>query len=134
MTEVLAIIATQIPAATRPSVIAAAGPSATPRAEVSTTMSSIGPAQHAASATQELAVRGSALVLGGASHDGTASTVDWGAGSSRAGGRSSTRRRSWALRATTMVETLIRIAARAGGMVMPAQMSAPAAMGIATML
>lgn len=60
--------------------------------------------------------------------------VGWGAGSSSVGGRSSTRRRSWALRATTMVETLIKMAATAGGMVIPAQMRAPAAMGMATTL
>jgi hypothetical protein len=49
-------------------------------------------------------------------------------------GRRSTRRRSWALRATTMVEALIRTAPRAGARVIPAQASTPAASGTARRL
>ena len=45
-----------------------------------------------------------------------------------------TRRSSWALRATTIVDRLIRTAPTAGGSVMPAQARAPAASGMATML
>jgi hypothetical protein len=43
--------------------------------------------------------------------------------------RRSTRRRSWALRATTMVDRLISTAPTAGGRVMPAEASTPAATG-----
>ena len=49
-------------------------------------------------------------------------------------GRRSRRRRSWALRATTMVDTLMSTAPTAGGSVTPAQCRAPAASGIATTL
>jgi hypothetical protein len=49
-------------------------------------------------------------------------------------GRRSTRRSSWALRATTIVDTLINTAAIAGDMAIPAQAKAPAASGMATML
>jgi len=46
----------------------------------------------------------------------------------------STRRRVWALRATTMVEALMRMAPTAGERVNPAQASTPAARGMATTL
>ena len=49
-------------------------------------------------------------------------------------GRRSRRRRSWALRATTMVDALIRIAPTAGARVTPAQARAPPATGTATRL
>ena len=45
-----------------------------------------------------------------------------------------TRRSSWALRATTMVDMLIRTAPMAGDRVMPAHANAPAASGMAMML
>lgn len=51
-----------------------------------------------------------------------------------ASGLRSTRRRSCALAATMIVEALIAMAPIAGGMVMPAQASAPAASGMARML
>jgi hypothetical protein len=49
-------------------------------------------------------------------------------------GRRSTRRRSWALRATTMVEALISTAPTAGARVTPAQARTPAATGTASRL
>ena len=53
---------------------------------------------------------------------------------SRGDGRSRTRRRSWALAATTMVETLMAIAPTAIGRSMPQGMSRPAATGMARTL
>ena len=49
-------------------------------------------------------------------------------------GRRSSLRRSWALRATTMVEALIRMAPTAGDRVIPAKVSTPAARGMANRL
>ena len=49
-------------------------------------------------------------------------------------GLRSTRRRSWALRATTIVERLMRIAPTAGERANPAQANTPAASGMATTL
>ena len=49
-------------------------------------------------------------------------------------GRRSSRRRSWALSATTIVETLIRIAPTAGARTIPTGARTPAASGIATTL
>ena len=49
-------------------------------------------------------------------------------------GRRSTLRRSWALRATTMVDRLISTAPTAGARVIPAQASTPAARGTASRL
>src|SRR5215207_9445458 len=51
-----------------------------------------------------------------------------------ASGRRSNRRSSCALRATTIVETLIRMAPTAGGRTMPIEARMPAASGIATTL
>lgn len=56
------------------------------------------------------------------------------AGPITASGRKSRRRSSWAFNATTMVETLIRMAPTAGGISRPMGASTPAARGIARAL
>ena len=58
----------------------------------------------------------------------------WSWSRNAAPGASWTRRNSWALRATTIVETLISTAPTAGDSVTPAQARAPAASGMATTL